>query len=585
MKNKPWYRMWPEMIRQVAGACPRVFVLEYFWSVVNGLALAATPIVLEQIFRIILESETERFPFAALAGWMLALLAVYLTSEASAGLSEYYGEVYSDISAKALFGNVNKKAGRLAAIEYEKPELLNRLEKAYPGAFRVRDVVHVIMDILTAYLPYFILYGIYLYHAHPVLPPMLVLIFLPILGSQLLKGKLYARLEDKTAVLRRQKQYYAACMSDKEYAKETRIHGLRGFFRERYRKAVQIFNRYTIETGKKAFKIDMGASLLNMLGLLGMIALLLWLVLKRQIALASFVAVLTSVRTAYDQMEEIVQQRVGALSVSLALSRNYTGFLAEEEEERSVLHRAELDTVSVQNVSFVYPDGTQALRGVTFTAERGDRVAVVGENGSGKTTLAKLLTGIYAPSAGSVSGGASAGMMELRKGSSHLFQHFNQYRMTAAENIGLSDCELKDPERMKWAMETAGFAREETEEIHLETMLGREFGGTELSGGQWQKLAIARAIYRRADLLVLDEPTAAIDPEQESGLYHAFEKCAEGKLCFLITHRLGLVKICNRILVMREGQVLDIGSHAELMQRCAYYRSLWEAQAGQYGLC
>lgn len=586
MSKESWYIAWPRMIRHVAAASPRTFALEYVWSAVNGLALAATPIVLEQIFQIVLDPVEGAFPFGRLGAWMLCLLAVYLLSEISAGASEYYGEVYSQISAKDLFGAVNQKAGRLAAIEYEKPELLNKLEKAYPGAFRTRDAVHIIMDILTLYVPYFLLYGFYLYHAHPVLPLVLVMIFLPVLLSQIVKGRLYAGLEDKTAVLRRQKQYFAACMSDKEYAKETRIHGLRPFFAELYQKAIQRCSRETIKTGKRAFRIDMGASCLNMLGFLCMIALLLWLVLKGQIALASFVAVLTSVRTAYEQMEEIVQQRVGEFSVSLALAHNYEAFLAEPEENLGPAERAEISELSLHGVSFVYPDGSRALKDVSLRAKRGDCVAVVGENGSGKTTLAKLLTGIYEPSSGSISVGmepsAELRTALLRKNSSQLFQQYNNYRMTVAENVGISDSEVRDPARLEWALETAGFPLNAEQGLTPDSMLGREFGGAELSGGQWQKLAIARAVYRSAHVLVLDEPTAAIDPEQESSLYHAFAECAKGKTCFIITHRLGLVKICDRVLVMRDGALLDEGTHAELLERCDYYRSLWEAQAGQY---
>ena len=582
MRKMGRVRMALHMVRLVASAAPRTFVLEYFWSVINGLTLAAVPIVLEQIFGLVLDPGAEGLRLAALTGWLLCLLGVYLLTEVSAGFCEYYGELYSDLSAKDLFGRVNQKAGRLAAVEFEKPELLNEVEKAYPGAFRTRDAVHVIMDLLTIYLPYFILYGVYLFHAHPALPGMLVLIFLPVLFSQILKGKLYGKLEDKTAVLRRRKQYYAACMGDREYAKETRIYGLRGFFRKRYSNAMHSCNQYTIETGKKTFRIDLAAACVNMLGYVCMIGLLLWLVLNGHIALAAFAAILGSVRTAYEQMVEIVQQRMGDFSVAWALSRNYFNFMAEPEEERPVGNRAEIDKLALREVCFAYPDGTQALRDVSFQAKRGDCIAVVGENGSGKTTLAKLLTGIYAPTSGAISCGDSAELMTLRRGSSQLFQHFNNYRMTVAENVGISDSDMDDPERMLKVLETAGFALNGEQGLTPDSMLGREFGGAELSGGQWQKLAIARAIYRNADVLVLDEPTAAIDPEQESSLYHSFATCAKGKLCFIITHRLGLVKICSQVLVMKSGEVLDFGTHSELMERCAYYQMLWDAQAEQY---
>lgn len=570
------------MIRLVASASPGIFILQYFWSILNGISLAVTPIVLEQLFRIILQSELNALPAAALGRCVLGLLLISLFSEMSAGFAGYFGEIYTDIANRELSGRVNRKAGRIAAIEYEKPEFLNDIEKVYPASFQTQTVVYKIMDLLSSYFPYFIIYGMYLYHVNPVLPGMLMLIFLPVLLSQVLKGKLYGRLEDKTAVFRRRKQYFAACMGDKEYVKETRIYGLRDFFRKHYRDAVHAFNQYIMEAGKKSFRISLAASCLNMLGYVCMIVLLLWLVLSGHIALASFAAILGSVRTAYEQMEEMVEQQAGEFSVAWALSKNYRSFMARPEEDRPSGDKAKINELALQGVSFIYPDGTRALNDISIMAKRGDCIAIVGENGSGKTTLAKLLTGVYAPSAGLISSAGPVQVMNLRRSSSHLFQHFNNYKMTVRENIGISDSEPYNLKRMQLALETAGFSLGGKQELTPDSMLGREFGGAELSGGQWQKLAIARAVYRNADVLVLDEPTAAIDPEHESRLYHTFSACAKDKICFIITHRLGLVKICNRIIVMRAGEIIDVGTHNELLARCDYYDTLWEAQAKQY---
>ena len=157
---------------------------------------------------------------------------ISLLSEISTGFAGYYGEIFTDIANKALCGRVNWKAGKIAAIEYEKPELLNEVEKAYPASFQVQTVVYKVMDLLSSYLPYFIIYGLYLYHAHPALPGMLVLIFLPVLLSQILKGKLYGRLEDTTASASQTEAILCGLHGRQGYAKETRIYGLRDFFQE-----------------------------------------------------------------------------------------------------------------------------------------------------------------------------------------------------------------------------------------------------------------------------------------------------------------------------------------------------------------
>ena len=326
-------------------------------------------------------------------------------------------------------------------------------------------MVYKVMDLLSSYPTLFSFYGLYLYHAHPALPRMLVLIFLPVLLSPFLKGSYYGRL-NLTALLLRRRSNTLRPAWETGVCKETLHLWLKETFRKRYLDAVHTFNQHTIEQGKKSFRIDLSAACVNMLGYVCMIGLLLWLVIHGHIALASFAAILGSVRKAYEQMEEIVQQQAGEFSVAWALSKNYFSFMAEPEEERSTAHKAEINELALQDVCFAYPDGTQALNGVSIEARCGDCIAVVGENGSGKTTLAKLLTGIYAPSSGSIYCGGSMELMTLRRGSSQLFQHFNNYRMTVAENVGISDSEVDDPERMLCALETAGFPLEGKQSLH-----------------------------------------------------------------------------------------------------------------------
>ena len=164
------------------------------------------------------------------------------------------------------------------------------------------------------------------------------------------------------------------------------------------------------------------------------------------------------------------------------------------------------------------------------------------------------------------------------KNSTAVFQSFGKYRLTLGENIALGDVSEA------YAANAAKQAQVDMEAASctMDTPLSKEFGGTELSGGQWQRVAIARGIYHMGDLVVLDEPTSAIDPMNEQSLYESFIRMIEGKIGLIVTHRLSLAKCCTRIALMKDGEIAAIGTHAELLENSEYYRLLWQTQSESY---
>lgn len=204
----------------------------------------------------------------------------------------------------------------------------------------------------------------------------------------------------------------------------------------------------------------------------------------------------------------------------------------------------------------------------------------MGENGAGKSTLAKLLLGIYHPTSGNVTiGGLETRTVNpntYQKHMSAVFQNFGRYQMTLSENVKISDfAGTGKPEKL---LEDTGLAPEMVQNPD-NVMLSREFGGVELSGGLWQQVAIARGRYREHEIIVLDEPTAALDPLTESTVYHKFLEMVKGKTAFIISHRLGSARLADRILVMQGGRLVEEGSHEELLGKNGLYREMWEAQA------
>lgn len=244
--------------------------------------------------------------------------------------------------------------------------------------------------------------------------------------------------------------------------------------------------------------------------------------------------------------------------------------------------------IALTKVGYRYANGAMALEDISAHIDPGECVALVGENGAGKTTLVKLLCRLYDPTSGAIAvDGVDLRALDLerwRAGIGAVFQDFGRYQLTVAENIALGRIDALDqPERIASAAAQAGFADHAARLADgYATQLGGQFGGVDLSGGQWQTLGIARALLRDAEILILDEPTAALDPRAEHALFERFRQLAAGKTTLFITHRLASVAMADRILVLKQGRLVEQGSHRDLLALDGEYAALYRLQAAQY---
>ena len=248
------------------------------------------------------------------------------------------------------------------------------------------------------------------------------------------------------------------------------------------------------------------------------------------------------------------------------------------------------ERISGRAISFTYPNAeTAAVHDVDVELRAGEVVALVGENGSGKTTLAKILTGLYRPQSGEVLwDGVDIHDFDpttFRQRIAVIFQDFVRYPFSVADNVGVGDvARIGDLEAIRAAAAAAG-ATDLIEKLArgYETILGKQFeGGTDLSVGQWQRIALARAFFRSAPLLVLDEPTAALDPRAERALFDSMRELCRGRTVLLISHRFSSVRAADRILVLAHGRITEQGSHQELMTLDGQYAELFNLQASSY---
>jgi ATP-binding cassette subfamily B protein len=331
-----------------------------------------------------------------------------------------------------------------------------------------------------------------------------------------------------------------------------------------------------------------------MLVVYGGYALAAWLVIAGRITLGDLVMIYGAFQRGMAAIQEVSSALAGLYDDSLFLS-NYQEFMelrprVTAPPEPVPVPRPFRVALTLEHVAFAYPHtGRRVLDGVTLTVRPGEVAALVGENGAGKTTLVKLICRLYDPDAGTVTlDGIDLRRFrpeELRREIGVIFQDFARYALTVRENVRLGDPRLAvDDPRIAEALGQAG-AGGITDRLDggLDALLGCQFeGGTELSAGQWQKIALARAFLRDSRLVVLDEPTSSLDPVAEHELFAAFRRLLQGRAAILISHRFSTVRMADTIHVLAGGRIVESGSHDALMSAGGLYARMFELQSANY---
>jgi ATP-binding cassette subfamily B protein len=272
----------------------------------------------------------------------------------------------------------------------------------------------------------------------------------------------------------------------------------------------------------------------------------------------------------------------------MPFAKNYQEFMNLPEREGANTN-VSCETFELSNMSFKYPNQTKyALKNINLKINKNESIAIVGENGAGKSTIVKLLMGLYLPTEGEAKiDGVQTSDIDpnyLFKNTSSVFQNFIKYKLSLKDNVYLANTKEEfNNAKFDDCIEKADFNMSGVIlDNGIDTVLSKEFGNVDLSGGQWQRLAIARGLYKNYNFIVLDEPTAAIDPLEEREVYNKFIEISQNKTSIIVTHRLGSARLANRIVVMKDGEIDDIGTHNELMNKKGYYFNLFTSQAKWY---
>lgn len=523
----------------------------------------------------------------ALVAALVLLAATTAVSGSVSALQTQHQRVLGERVAQGVWQVMLRACVAVDLVVWESTAFMDRLDRVRGNALqRPVAVVTALFTLIGAVLGVISLLVVLL-AIHPLLVPTLLAAAVPAVVSARLASRAEFAFTADTSPIARRRLYLKQLMTGREFAAEVRAFDSGDLLLGRHAADDSAYLTRLVRQARRRQGLGLLTALSAALALGLTLAVIVWLVDAGRLSLAEAGAAAIAARLLGSRLTSAYGS-VGVLIESGPFLADLHSFVGEAPGHVVAPARPSLQReVRVEQASFGYAGaGRLAVDGVSLRIARGQVVAVVGENGSGKTTLAKLVAGLYEPQSGQVTwDGRPIPTPELRAGVSVLFQDFVRYRMSGRDNIAIAQATASvDDERVRAAARRAGL-----DDVlsrlpdGYDTILGIELAeGSDLSGGQWQRLALARAFYRDTPVLVLDEPTAAMDPRAEHELFADVRRVLDGRSALLISHRYSSVRLADHIYVMDQGRVVEEGTHDELVALEGRYAELYALQAAAY---
>ncbi len=592
-----------EHILFIVYSMPRAIRL--VWGAAKGYALASgimttltgfVPLAQLWIGKLIIDEITRASQTTMDASYVLRLLliefGIVMGSEVLNRINSYLQGIVADLMSNSINSLILEKATTLDLETFENSTFYNQLQNAQREAsIRPITLVNQVFGIFQSTITFVSLLAVLLRFN----PLIMGLLFLAVVPNLFIQSKVaeWVYLQQKARVsINRQMQYLSSLLTSDQTAKEIKVYRLGQFFIDRYRSYFgKIYNENRGLDRRQSY-LSLSLSLLSNIAFYLSYAYIVFQTVVGNITLGDLTLYVGTFRQGQGLLRSLLLSFSGLYEGNLYLSNLYA-FLdlkPQIENDKPDLKPAPdmlTDGIEFRHVWFRYPGGRDWVhKDLNFKVRPGEIIALIGENGAGKTTLIKMLTRLYEPTEGEI----LVDGVDLRDIDPHswrekigvIFQDYVQYQMTARENIGLGKTDsLDDFDRVRQAAHSSGADTVVSKlPLRYESMLGKWFdNGQQLSGGQWKKIAISRGFMRDAPILILDEPTAAIDAKAEHEFFQRMKNLTVGKTTFLITHRFSTVRIADRIIVIDQGRLAEQGTHKELMALNGVYATFYNIQA------
>jgi len=584
----------PYLFKMVWEAAPAAVASSLFLRLVISLIpvamLAITQVIIDSIYLL----TSQHRPLPELFWWLVALeFALASLGTILARLTDFCDTVLADKYTRHISTRIMEHASRLDLTRYEDPSFCDKMERArVQGTDRVMMIQMAGRLIQEGITTVSLAIGIFIFS-----PWMLIFLFLCIVPAFLGESHFaflgYSMNFEQTAA-RRQMEYLRILAGSKESAKELKLFQLGPFLVRRYKTLSDELHRQTVNLAKRKLLFGGLLTVLGTLGYYGTYAYVIFETVKGALTLGQLTFLAGAIAGASSNIQAFFSTFSGIADQSLFMTDLLDFFSMRPriftKPDALLAPRPIRRGIEFHHVWFAYPGNRNpVLRDIDFRLEPHERIALVGENGQGKTTIVKLLTRLYDPTAGAIYlDGVDLREYDLEdwwKEIGAIFQDFVRYEMTAAENIAVGHIDAAlDPIRIQAAAKNshAESVIRKLPRMYDQPLGCRFEGGVDLSGGEWQKIALARAHLRNAQLLILDEPTAALDVRSEREVFERFAELTQGKTTLLISHRFSTVRMADRILVLEGGKIAEDGPHDRLINDGGRYAEMFEIQAAGY---